>query len=189
MTAIQATFSDFKLIKSRSVVQLVLELPIEAADAALASLGGIPQPGMERWVAVAPLNLDSEMTKELQDAMAHPGVAEAEALRTVKTKDEGLAGTGYVPEGERLRIRAVMLCKDERFQDWAYTQASDKVLPSTFKKYGGRVLEPDVAGWLRTRLGIKSRAELATNLKAQVAFLNLEAQYKADVGLTAEDRS
>lgn len=54
--AIQATFSDVKLIRSRKVCQLVLEIPLEQADAALLTLGGIPQPHSERWVALARLN-------------------------------------------------------------------------------------------------------------------------------------
>jgi hypothetical protein len=54
--AIRATFSDFRLIRSRKTCQLVLEIPIEGADAALAALGGIPQPHSERWVGVARLN-------------------------------------------------------------------------------------------------------------------------------------
>lgn len=54
--AIQATFSDVKLIRSRKVCQLVLEIPLEQADAALSTLGGIPQPHSERWVAIARMN-------------------------------------------------------------------------------------------------------------------------------------
>lgn len=52
----RAAFSDFKLIRSRNCAQLVLEVPIEAADAALYALGGLPNPAAERWVAVARLN-------------------------------------------------------------------------------------------------------------------------------------
>jgi hypothetical protein len=54
--AIQASFADFKLIRSRKTCQIVLEIPIEGADAALAALGGIPQPHAESWVGVARLN-------------------------------------------------------------------------------------------------------------------------------------
>lgn len=54
--AIKATFSDFRLIKGRKQAQLVLEIPIEEADNALAALGGIPQPQSDHWVAVARLN-------------------------------------------------------------------------------------------------------------------------------------
>jgi hypothetical protein len=54
--AIQATFSDFRIVKGRKVAQLVLEIPLEQADAAISTLGGIPQPQSERWVALARLN-------------------------------------------------------------------------------------------------------------------------------------
>jgi hypothetical protein len=66
--AIQATFSDVKLIRSRKVCQLVLEIPLEQADAALSTLGGIPQPHSERWVALARLN--GQATKQAHDEVA-----------------------------------------------------------------------------------------------------------------------
>ena len=53
MTAFQATFSDFKVIKGRKVCQFVFETPIEAADAALQTLGGVPRPDQEAWVGIA----------------------------------------------------------------------------------------------------------------------------------------
>jgi len=58
--AIRGTFADFRLIKGRKVAQMVIELPIEEADAALATLGGLPQPASERWVAIARLNGSAE---------------------------------------------------------------------------------------------------------------------------------
>jgi hypothetical protein len=62
--AIRGTFADFRLIKSRKVAQLVVELPIEEADAALVTLGGLPQPAAERWVALAALNVTSIKPQE-----------------------------------------------------------------------------------------------------------------------------
>jgi hypothetical protein len=62
--AIRGCFADFRLIKSRKVAQLVIELPIEEADAALATLGGLPQPAAERWVALAALNVTSIKPQE-----------------------------------------------------------------------------------------------------------------------------
>lgn len=52
----QGTFSDFRLIKGRKCAQIVIEVPIEQADQALAALGGLPQPAEEKWVAIARLN-------------------------------------------------------------------------------------------------------------------------------------
>lgn len=55
-SALRGTFSDFRLVRSRKIAQLVIEVPLEQADAALQALGGIPNPADERWVAVARLN-------------------------------------------------------------------------------------------------------------------------------------
>ena len=56
---IQGTYSDFRYVKTRSVVQIIVEVPIEAAEAALELLG-IPNPGSEKWVAVALLGDDEQ---------------------------------------------------------------------------------------------------------------------------------
>jgi len=42
-------------------VQVVLEVPLEAADQAYTALGGMPDPGKSVWVGVARLNLESEV--------------------------------------------------------------------------------------------------------------------------------
>jgi len=66
--ALRGTFSDFKLIRSRKICQLVIEVPLEQADAALQALGGIPNPADERWVAVARLNPEAKQApKEESD--------------------------------------------------------------------------------------------------------------------------
>jgi hypothetical protein len=53
MDAFQATYSDFKLVKTRKVVQIVLEVPVEHANMVLDVLGGMPDPSKESWVGVA----------------------------------------------------------------------------------------------------------------------------------------
>ena len=60
--AIKATYADFKHIKTRKVLQIVLEVPAEQAEAALQMLG-FPVAGTDRWVAVALLN-EQHQTKE-----------------------------------------------------------------------------------------------------------------------------
>lgn len=59
MTAFQATYSDFKLIRTRKVVQIVLEVPVEHANAVLDVLGGMPDPSKESWVGVALIRPDT----------------------------------------------------------------------------------------------------------------------------------
>ena len=53
MTAIRATYSDLKLVKTRKVLQLIFEVPIEEADNALRVLGGMPRGDAETWVGIA----------------------------------------------------------------------------------------------------------------------------------------
>jgi hypothetical protein len=88
--AIKATFSDFRLIKGRKQAQLVLEIPIEEADRALAALGGIPQPQSDHWVAVARLN----------------GVAKPEPEPKEKRRWEDL----------KLSMQAGLRCEERAFQ-------------------------------------------------------------------------
>lgn len=57
--ATKATFADFRIIKGRKQAQLVFEVPIEQADAALIALGGLPRSDDERWCAIARLDLSN----------------------------------------------------------------------------------------------------------------------------------
>ena len=88
-TAFQATYSDFKIIRGRKVCQIVLEVPLEAADAAMAVLGGVPRPDQETWVGVARI------------APASPQELPA---RPVDGKED-----------KSLVLRSVMLSDDKRF--------------------------------------------------------------------------
>lgn len=58
--AFSATYSDWRLIRSRKVVQIVLEVPLEAADRAYEVLGGMPNPAAETWCGVARINPQRE---------------------------------------------------------------------------------------------------------------------------------
>lgn len=51
----KGTYSDYKLIKSRNVVQIGIEIPIEQAEE-FVSMFGMPKPDTEKWVAIAGLN-------------------------------------------------------------------------------------------------------------------------------------
>ncbi len=63
---IQATYADMKLVRTRSCAQLIFEIPIEQAAAAIEAFG-VPLPGKEVWCAIARLDLTkaaSEPAKE-----------------------------------------------------------------------------------------------------------------------------
>ena len=55
LSAFQACFTDWRLIKGRKQIQLVFEIPLEAGDLAYKALGGMPDPGQSVWCAIARL--------------------------------------------------------------------------------------------------------------------------------------
>ena len=59
--AFRAVYSDWRLIRTRKVVQVVLELPLEEADRAYSALGGMPRPDAEVWCGVARLKSGKEV--------------------------------------------------------------------------------------------------------------------------------
>ena len=70
--AIQGTYADFKIIKTRNIAQFIIEVPLEQANDAIA-LFGLPDPHIEKWVAVAMLqqnllNRDESANKAIQIA-------------------------------------------------------------------------------------------------------------------------
>lgn len=54
--AFSASYSDWRIVKGRKVVQIIFEVPIEAAGHAYNVLGGMPNFGSEDWFAIARLN-------------------------------------------------------------------------------------------------------------------------------------
>lgn len=51
--AFSATYSDWRIVKGRKAVQIVFEVPLEAAHHAYNVLGGMPNFGSENWFAIA----------------------------------------------------------------------------------------------------------------------------------------
>lgn len=54
--AFRGTYSDWRLVKTRGVVQVILEIPLADADMAYQILGGMPDSSKERWFGIAPLS-------------------------------------------------------------------------------------------------------------------------------------
>lgn len=53
--AIKGTYANFRLVKSRGVCVIEVEVPVEASKHALDILGGMPVFGQDTWVALARL--------------------------------------------------------------------------------------------------------------------------------------
>lgn len=55
-SAFGAAYSDWKIIRTRGVIQIVFEVPIEQEGAAYAALGGMPKQDRSDWFAIARMN-------------------------------------------------------------------------------------------------------------------------------------
>jgi len=144
--AILATYSDFKLIKTRGVLQLIFEVDLSKMPDAFKHLG-YPTPGTENFVGIAKVN-----TKNLAGGTAsNPGSADGLRLNRppAKTFDNS--------------ARAALLTKDPEF--W----------PFIMQRCGGMVhneAQADIA--LKRLCSISSKRELDGPLANKVVVQRFE---------------
>jgi hypothetical protein len=74
VAAFKGCYTDWKLVRTRSVVQIVIEVPVEKSGEAYDVLGGMPSPGSEIWCAIARLNEGEHKGQQapIQAAQAEP---------------------------------------------------------------------------------------------------------------------
>jgi hypothetical protein len=106
--AIKATYSDWRTVKSRKVLQIVFEVPLEQQDDVLKMLGA-PMPGEEKWVAIA-------MLAQTLTIDAKP----SQPKRWVEMSRPQQAG---------------ILCSDPRFQGWVLDQPEGPEDPAAFVRW------------------------------------------------------
>ena len=147
--AISGTFADFKLVKTRSAAQVIVEIPIEAADQALAALGGLPQPGQEKHVAVARMS----------------GKREANDAEPIKERRKF--------EDLKRSQQAGMLCAEKRFQ--AFLREVHRV--NFLSSFGSTEGERIAATYVRKRCNVNSRSQFDTNKEAAAKWDALQSEY------------
>lgn len=179
--AIRATYADFKHVKTRGVLQIVCEVPIAAAQHALDVLG-VPDPATERWVAIALLNTDTAAQAEspgLQTPVPPaepPRASDAGAAPHAKKERRPFHA---LPLSQQCAIR----CQEPAFLRWAI-----RFVPLTYEEDVSTIDEERIAACVRSRLSIKSRAELDTNPEAAAKWRVLETEFKLAHGLLPERR-
>lgn len=159
--AIAGTFADFKLIRTRDVVQIVIEVPREKADTALAALGGLPKPGAEQWVALAPLNTA---------AVEHDRKAQAQSpAEPLERKPLSLAS------------KVALTCAHGTFQKFlrrSHPRAWAKAADDARRVQGLSAHTDDIAaGTVRYICGVASRSEITPGSDADGIWRTLEADY------------
>lgn len=133
MSAVAGVFTAFTTVNSRSVARIVIEVPIEQADAALAALGGFPKPAESRWVGIAPL------VSEPAAAPPEPVTQQPAAEKVTRIDGRRVGPWKTLSRAQQ----AGLLCNDAEFQ--RYLEVSDAA---------------GAAAKVRQWLGVKSRTEI-----------------------------
>lgn len=152
---LQATYSDLKTVKTRSVCQLILELPIEALTDVVALLGA-PVPGNEVWVAVARL-------RGKQEAPHVASEDEPPQMIEPPANDDGDR-----PARPLSQISAY-LCTIEAFRRYLFEEHKLPAIPT----------EDEAADFVREHCGVRSRREFDLDDAAASNFRHLRAGYHA----------
>lgn len=158
-SAFRASYADWKLIKTRSVIQIVLEVPIEQADRAYQVLGGMPAPGAETWCAIARLN---------GEASATPFAAPVEAAGSCGESPDRPHSPRKVAADKRLAQRAGRLCSDPVFQQFLLE-----------RQHISSKNEPEAAEFIRRYCGVESRSELLPGEPAGMVWTSLHSEFEA----------
>ena len=126
-TIISGTYSDFRIIKTRKVAQMVIEFPIEQGEQFISKFG-LPNPHEEKWVAVAwlrsePVETNGRASKAIQQAgIMCKDVAFGTWLRDTRKFQINPANETEVQEVVRAVLgvtsRADMRTNDDALERW-----------------------------------------------------------------------
>ena len=165
MKAVYGEVVDIKLVRSRAMLAVTMEVPIEFHRAVvnLLSVGG---PALLTPTHIeAPFGVvDSEVKHELP-AQAAPAAAEKVVDHPRKHSFGGLGP---------LCSLAVRWCKDEKFQKWLAMNFDCPINN-----------EQDASEFIRTYCGVSSRADLDTNEDAKSMFEVVREGYSAHLARAA----
>lgn len=149
MSAVLGTFSEVRFVKTRSVIQIIVEVPIENADEAMKALGGFPQPASERWVGVALAPHDREKIEP--DATPAGGVVPVKSGVTGRRDDQlptpkkDRKPFASLPFSQQAAIR----CTDKQFQKFLLERG-----------YAFEESESAAAVYIRAICGVGSRRDI-----------------------------
>ena len=189
--ALRASYVDFKLVKTRSVAQLIFEVEIEQAETALDFLG-IPQPGRPTWVGIAVLREGDGTEAEIIAANGgqkdgfFAGLTEEQKAAALAHDGPDNMSSSEPPAGRPtqhpLVRRAGILANDARFRTWV-EQLAPAFPPATAYFTGDFA-----AQFIRDECGIASRKELANNPEAAAKFEALVSRYRQETGQSTWER-
>jgi hypothetical protein len=154
--AFRATYADWKLIKTRGVVQVVMEVPLSDADAAYGVLGGMPNPANETWFGIAPISIPVQ-----KEARAKPRQKDSSP-----SPHPGGARRSWqdIPPPQQAGIR----CEEPVFEAFLKEQ-----YPEDWREAGNNAAE-----CVRLICAVESRSQLAEGV-FRVIWHQLDTEYQA----------
>lgn len=147
---IEAEYVEWKMVKTRSSLQLIFEVPLEKQELVMRALG-VPLPNVSTPVAIARL------------------VPASERSNVVQIEDHRPADDDETPPRPLSQI-AAMLCGVGSFQQFIYEKSDG---------WDHRPTKEEAADWLRSNCGVKSRTELNSNPDAARRFKEIRSGYEA----------
>ena len=150
----RASYSDWKLIRTRKCLQIVFEVPIEESNLAYEVLGGMPNPAAECWCAIARLHPETL----LQQEQLGPGPK-------ATSQDGGTAPRP--PNNKKLMQRAGILANDSLF--WCYLE---ELNPGT-----AEIMEDEAAEYIRDYCQVTSRTNIVPGTPAAELFSELLTKF------------
>jgi len=157
--AIRAAFADMKIVKTRQVVQLILELPLADFDQAYEVLGGLPNPANERWFGIAPIK---EVMPNIQSDPVPTDVRPEPKDKPARSKHGVRPWRDMQPQ-----TQAGIRCDDPEFIAFLREERSDDWHESM----------EDAEECVRLICGVVSRKDLATDHRARVIWHQLDEQF------------
>lgn len=170
---ISGVYADLRQVKSRGVWQVLIEVPSEAAEK-LVETFGLPRQDVPTWLAVARL-----MTSPEALAQATPVVATGSTPAEPKPP----VASGETRKEYTLANRVGMTCSDPAFREWLYKRGL-VILSSD-----PRITAENVATYVRSYCGVKSRADILPGTEAATKWHALALEYyEQATGRIAEER-
>lgn len=151
--AFRATYSDWKVIKGRKVVQVVFELPLEQADQAYQVLGGMPIAAHEIWCGIAKL-----ASSAVEQGTLNAQVAGSNPASSARRKFSDL------PPAQQ----AAMRCNEPVF--WAFLREIYLYEPGS---------ADDAAEAVRERCNVGSRSEIRPGTEAERKWREINDRFEA----------
>lgn len=171
-SAFSASYSEWRLVKTRGVVQLIFEVPLHQSDAAYHALGGMPDAAQERWFAIARLNEDRKEamsdTHKKQTTDTPPRSDDLPVPDGASIPDKPVRRRTPVAPEKRLAQRAALMCIDPVFQ---------KYLCDNFDLVNCN--EEGAANMIRQICDVESRSQILPGSPAANKFDRLYGQFIA----------